>query len=221
MAGLISFCHVTAALELADFNAAEAQGRMAPAPRGWQKRESPPTSAAVMIVIFADGQERLKLVLTLRTAALRGHSGQVSFPGGRQDPQDPSLSYTALRETCEEIGICSADLQILGEMACIYIPTSHFDVLPTVARFDGVPDFVPNPAEVADVFSFGLDELLQPRFKRHEKRRIRGVEVQVPYYAVHGYKVWGATAIILSELEGRLHRVLPQDALSALAQAPG
>jgi len=218
MAGLVNFDHVGAALALADFDSSAARQHMAPVPRGWQKRETPPMPAAVMIVIFADPQERLNLVLTLRNAALRGHSGQVSFPGGRQDPEDASLVETARRETIEEIGIRSDAVQILGELPPFYIPASHFEVLPIVARFDGLPAFAPNPAEVADVFCFGLDELLQPAYKRLEHRRIRGVDVRVPYYAVRGYKVWGATAIMLSELECRLRSVLPEDAIVSSAE---
>lgn len=215
MAGLINYDHVRAALALADFDSAAARQRMAPVPRGWQKRETSPMSAAVMIVIFADRRERLNLALTLRNAALRGHSGQVSFPGGRQDPEDANLAETARRETFEEIGIRGDALQILGELPSFYIPASHFKVLPIVARFDGLPAFAPNPAEVADVFCFGLDELLQPEYKRVEQRQIRGVEARVPYYAVRGHKVWGATAIMLSELECRLRSVLPENALES------
>ncbi len=217
MTGLISFDHVSAALALDNFDSAKARQLMAPVPRGWQKRDTPPTPAAVMILIFADAPGRLSLVLTLRNSELRGHSGQVSFPGGRQDPQDSSLTCTALRETYEEIGIRSDTLRILGGLPCVYIPTSHFDVAPIVARFDGGPAFAPNPAEVAEIFSFGLDELLQPGYKRVETRRIRGIDVRVPFYAVHGHKVWGATAIMLSELEGRLRRVLPHCVLHSLA----
>ncbi len=217
MVGLINFGHVLQALELSDFNSAEAQQRMAPVPRGWQKRNTPPALAAVMILIFADDDRRLKTVLTLRNESLRGHSGQVSFPGGRQDAQDPTLTVTALRETCEEIGICNGAINLLGALPRLYIPTSHFDVYPTVACLDGLPTFVPNPAEVAEILSFALEDLLHPRFKSVEQRLIRGHDVRVPFYKVDGHKVWGATAIMLSELEGRLRRVLPQDVLLELA----
>lgn len=219
MTGLVNFDHIKAALELRDFDSAKARQPMTPAPRGWQKRDSPPALAAVMILIFADERQRLKLVLTLRNAELRGHSGQVSFPGGRQDPGDASLTGAALRETYEEIGIHSDSLQILGELPSIYIPTSHYEVFPTVARIEGLPVFSPNPAEVAEVFCFGLDELLRPEYKHVEQRRIRGLEARVPYYAVRDQKVWGATAIMLSEFEGRLRRVLPPGALPVMAAA--
>ncbi len=216
MAGLINLAHVRGALALQDFDPARARKRMAPAPRGWRKRESAPTQAAVMVLLFRDDQERLHTVLTLRQAGLRGHSGQVSFPGGRQDPQDNSLTDTALRETGEEIGIFQDEIGILGGMPPLYIPTSHHDVYPTVGYCEALPRFRPNPQEVAEVFSFALDDLLHPRFKREERRMIRGCDVWTPYYAVCGHKVWGATAIMLSELEERLRQVLPRQVLLEL-----
>ena len=209
MAGLINLAHVRAALELQDFDIARARKPMTPVPRGWQERASAPIQAAVMVLLYQDDEERLHLVLTLRQAGLRGHSGQVSFPGGRQDPQDKSLTDTALRETGEEIGISRGAIRVLGEMPPLYIPTSHHDVYPTVGYYEKLPRFRPNPQEVAEVFSFVLDDLLNSRFQREERRMIQGYDVWVPYYAVGGHKVWGATAIMLSELEERLRQVLP------------
>ena len=78
------------------------------------------------------------------------------------------------------------------------------------------PDFRANPAEVTQVFSFDLENLLQDKFKCVEQRVIRGFDVRVPYYYVSGHKVWGATAIMLSELEQRLRRVLPKKTLLQL-----
>ena len=77
---LIDIADIRRALALADFDAAAARQRMAPVPRGWQKRNSPPKRAAVMILLFPHQDGRLHVVLTLRNAGLRGHSGQVSFP---------------------------------------------------------------------------------------------------------------------------------------------
>ena len=217
MARLISYDHVRRALALKDFNSVAAQQRMAPAPRGWQKRDVPPNIAAVMILIFPDCDGRLHTVLTLRNPDLRGHSGQVSFPGGRQDPQDETLTATALRETCEEIGVRGEQVSMLGQLPRFYIPASHYAVYPTVASYDDTPAFRPNPEEVVEVFSFTLEDLLHPRFKSVEQRVIRDFDVHVPYYDVKGHKVWGATAIMLSELEERLRLVLPQDILLELA----
>ncbi len=202
--------HVSRALALKDFDSAAALRRMAPVPRGWKKRDYPPNQAAVMILIFTADDGGLHTVLTLRTAGLRGHSGQVSFPGGRRDPQDEHLTATARRETCEEIGICGGRLSVLGQFPRFYIPASHHNVSPIVAHHEGAPEFAPNPDEVAEIFSVALDDLLLPRFKHIEQRRIRGVDVRVPYYYFAGHKVWGATAMLLSELERRLLQVLSQ-----------
>ena len=159
---------------------------------------------------------RLHLALTLRRADLRGHSGQVSFPGGQQELQDETLADTAVRETCEEIGICRELVHILGSLPKFYIPTSHYDVYPTVARCAATPRFQANPDEVEEIFSLALCDLLHPKFKREETWRIEDRDVRVPYYAVKGHKVWGATAIMLSELEVRLRLVLPEEVLREL-----
>ena len=206
MSESITFCNLRRALQLDRFDARAAQRLMAPAPRGWEKRSGPPKQAAVMILVFADAVGRLHSALTLRNADLRGHSGQVSFPGGGVEPGDKDALDTALRETVEEIGICSARVQSLGFLANLYIPASHYDVTPVVARYAGLPCFSPNAREVAELFTFALDDLLRPELKAEERRLIRGVDVRVPYYAINGHKVWGATAIMLSELEGRLTR---------------
>lgn len=216
MARLIDFKHLDQALDLPDFDSFAARQRMAPVPRGWQKRDNPPRRAAVMILVFPDRDDKLNLVLTLRRADLRGHSGQVSFPGGQQDPQDESLAATAIRETCEEIGVCNDQIRILGSLPKFHIPTSHYDVYPTVACCHAVPHFSANPHEVEEIFSVALEELLHPRFKCEEIWRFGEMDVWVPYYAVKGHKIWGATAIMLSELEQRLRRVVPEKVLQAL-----
>ena len=216
-APLITLDHVRQSLSLDNFDAAAAAQRMAPAPRGWQKRDSPPQPAAVMILIYSDDDFFLHTVLTLRASGLRGHSGQVSFPGGRQDPEDEDLIATARRETCEEIGIGGERLTVLSQLPPFYIPASHHAVWPVIGHLEGQPDFQPNPDEVAAVFSFALDDLLKPGFKFVERRQIGGYDVRVPYYAVKGHKVWGATAMLLSQLEGRLRHVLPRAALLAHA----
>ena len=217
MAGLIAVEHIRQALDLPGFDSARARQRMAPVPRGWRKRDRPPKCAAVLILIYPLADGRLHAVLTLRNADLSGHSGQVSFPGGGREAQDASMTDTALRETCEEIGICGQSLSIIGSLPRFYIPVSHYDVYPTVAFLDRLPYFAPNSAEVAEIFSFALEDLLRPRFKCVEQRVIRGHEVRVPYYKVQGHKVWGATAMMLSELEGRLRQILPRGIALELA----
>ena len=208
---MITLANVIDALALPAFDYHAARQLMAPVPRGWIKRNSAPRPAAVLLLVYPDNASRLQLTLTLRQAGLRGHSGQVSFPGGAKDDADADLRATALREAEEEIGIDRRGLTCLGCLPKLYIPASHFDVRPVVAYCEAKPAFAANRDEVADIFSFALDDLLRDSFKRVEERVIRGRHVHVPYYAVERHKVWGATAMLLSELETRLRCGMPRE----------
>lgn len=204
----ITFEHVQAALTLEAFDCARAQGHMAPNPRGTLPKFKglPPKEAAVLALVYPE-DDGLHVLLTLRSPDLRGHSGQVSFPGGRCDPEDDSYITTALRETDEELGIREG-ITVYGEMSAFYIPPSHYNVHPVVGGIDYKPEVTPNPYEVAAVFSFRLVHLLDDSSKKHEVRQFNGMDIQVPYYLVAGHKVWGATAVMLSEFEHRLRTVL-------------
>jgi 8-oxo-dGTP pyrophosphatase MutT (NUDIX family) len=207
-APIVTIEHLREALRLSEFDYGVAQERMAPKPRGIlpQNEGIPPREAGVLALVYpeVDGQH---IVLTRRTDSLRGHSGQISFPGGRRDPGDTSFTATALRETCEELGICD-EIEVLGTLSPFYIPPSHFNVYPTVGALDDKPNFNPNPDEVAEVFSFALGDLVNDEFKFEEFRQFNGRRVRIPYYMVQAHKVWGATAVMLSELESRLRLVI-------------
>ncbi|MBI5671100.1 MAG: CoA pyrophosphatase [Chloroflexi bacterium] len=203
----ITLAQLRAAVELPEFDAQAAQLAMAPhKPR--IRPETGARQAGVLVLVYPELDDRLQLVLTRRTDTLRGHSGQISFPGGRRDPQDESFAATALRETCEELGLCEQDITILGALTPIYIPPSNFEVFPTVGALPLPPVFHPNPAEVAEVLPFPVDNLLDPRYKSTEDWTFQGMAVRIPFYTVGPHKVWGATAIMLSELEHRLRRVV-------------
>lgn len=206
---MISLDDLYAAVNLADFDHMMAHGRMAPSHRRLRIPVSgvTPRQAAVLVLIYPKAGD-WHIVLTQRTNHLRGHSGQISFPGGKVDATDASYTQAALRETCEELGLCDLDLDILGMLAPVYIPPSNFDVFPTVATMSIEPDFVPSPAEVAQVFTFPLSGLLDEHCKQLEDWELQGEMVQIPFYLVNGHKVWGATAAMLSELEQRIRAVL-------------
>lgn len=150
----------------------------------------------------------LSVVLTRRTDKLNGHSGQMSFPGGRKEADDADFEQTALRETAEELGIDTGGVTILGTLTPIYIPPSHFDVYPYVGYLPVLPPLLPNPDEVAAVYLAPLDALLEPSTRTVTSIQTMMGALDVPAYVLCEQIVWGATAIMLCELEYRLRMTL-------------
>jgi len=140
------------------------------------------------------------LVLTRRTAALRRHSGQISLPGGRHDPEDGSLLRTALRETDEELGVPPDGLTIWGRLEPEWIVVTHYLLTAFVAYTPQRPEFRPSPAEVAEVIEMPLGLILDPESLGQEIWEIQGGPRQVSFYRHGEHKVWGATARILSQV---------------------
>jgi len=128
------------------------------------------------------------------------HSGQISFPGGKCEAGDPDHLFTALRETREEIGIDPHLVQPLGELTPLYIPNSNFYVYPQVGWLDEEVDFVPDPLEVEEIIEVSVDRLLDRRYTKTFTRKVNEVTISAPYYDAAGRKIWGATAMILSEM---------------------
>ena len=147
--------------------------------------------------------EQTNLVLTRRRDDLQSHAGQISFPGGQREGNE-SLEETALREVREEIGINSDTLTILGRLATLYIPPSDYEVHPYVAWHRHQPNFTPQYDEVAEIIEVSLAFLLDPANRYEEPWMLHGFEVQVPYFLVGRHKVWGATAMMLSDFLERL-----------------
>ncbi|MCS6845170.1 MAG: CoA pyrophosphatase [Caldilineales bacterium] len=180
-----------------------AQARMAPNPRPLRPPtpDHQPRIGAVLVLLYPAGQEgELHLVLTRRTDTVANHRGQISFPGGRVDPDDPSTAQAALREICEELGVCQADLRLLGALTPLYIPPSDFLIYPHVAYLPQRPDFRPHPEEVAELLEAPLAWFLDDSRVGEEEATVMGRPVRIPYFLVHGHKVWGATAMVLAEL---------------------
>ncbi|MEZ4768939.1 MAG: CoA pyrophosphatase [Caldilineales bacterium] len=177
--------------------------RMAPIPRPLEPPtpDHRPREGGVLVLLYPGGPTGdLHLVLTRRTDTVGNHRGQISFPGGSVDPGDPSTAYTALREACEEIGVCEEDLQLLGNLTPLYIPPSDFRIYPHVAWLPRRPDFDPQPDEVAELLEVPATWFVDDSHVGAEEWIIRGEPRQVPFYNVCGHKVWGATAMVLAEL---------------------
>lgn len=135
------------------------------------------------------------------------HSGQISFPGGKCEEEDSDYCATALRESNEEIGIVQEDVQILGALTPLYIPNSNFHVYPHVGWVDYQPEFSPDPIEVDEVIEVPLDVLLNQENVKQLTRNINGVSLSAPYFDAEGYVIWGATAMILSEMLEVLRKI--------------
>lgn len=179
--------------------------RMAPHPRPLvpPTPDHRPREGGVLVLLYPHGPAgELHLVLTRRTDTVGNHRGQISFPGGSVDPGDPSTAHTALREACEEIGVCecAADLRLLGALTPLYIPPSDFRIYPHVAYAPRRPQFDPQPAEVAELLEAPVSHFVDESNTAQEEWFVGGATRLVPYYVVHGHKVWGATAMVLAEL---------------------
>jgi 8-oxo-dGTP pyrophosphatase MutT (NUDIX family) len=151
--------------------------------------------AAVLIPIVARDNE-LTVLLTQRTAHLKAHSGQVSFPGGKAEPGDLSEESTALRETLEEIGLASERVELLGRLSRYHTRTG-FRVTPVVGVVTPPFELRPDVQEVEEVFEVPLSFLLDPANHQRHSRELQGR--QVPYFAIpYGrHYIWGATAAML------------------------
>lgn len=157
-------------------------------------------AAAVLILLYErDGEPHV--LFTRRTESVEHHKGEVSFPGGASENEDPDLMATALRETFEEVGVRPEDVEIIGQLDEL-ITISNFKVRPYVGVLTvGRPyRFVPQEREVAAVVEVPLRHLLDARHMEMELRQWQGRPVLLPAYIYDRHRIWGATAKMLQQL---------------------
>ncbi len=177
-----------------------------PGNRTYTEVEDTCNKAGVLILIYPV-KNRLHLVFTRRTARVDIHQAQISFPGGRKEPEE-SFKEAALREAEEELNIVPNSVRIIGELTPLYIPPSNYCVYPVVAVTDKQPDFQPSPEEVEEVIEIPLNHLMDPQHIQREVWPYKGKDIEVPFFFFKGHKIWGATAMMLAELVELLKRFM-------------
>lgn len=180
----------------------DAQLRLAPAYRMdpvLARVENKSCREAAVLALLFPLQNEPAVVLTARHAGLKDHAGQIAFPGGRREPEEP-LETTAVREAHEEIGLDPSRVEILGTLTPLFIPPSNFCVYPFIGIVRELPELSPHDEEVDAILYVPIRHLLDPAMLLREAWLLRGREVEVPFFSYESYKVWGATAMMLSEL---------------------
>jgi 8-oxo-dGTP pyrophosphatase MutT (NUDIX family) len=163
----------------------------------WRKPEEIRPAAVLIPVLRRD--EGLTVLFTKRTAHLHDHAGQISFPGGRAEPEDPDLETTALREAAEEIGLQAERVEVLGRLH-EYITVTGYRVTPVVALVDVPVELKLDAFEVAEVFEVPLAFLLDPRNHQRNSVMWEGRERQYYAFPYGRHYIWGATAGMLMNL---------------------
>ena len=191
------------------------RARFAKAPAAWapeipgdgQHQDRPPAPASVLVPLV-QRQDGLHVLLTRRTDHLHDHAGQISFPGGRQEPEDADETATALRETLEEIGLHQRHVEVLGRLP-VYTTVTRFVVTPVVALVQPPFDLRLDAFEVAEAFEVPLGFLMNPAHHHRHVFEATGVTRQflsMPWLGTnaqglaHEFFIWGATAAMLRNL---------------------
>jgi len=164
--------------------------------------------AGVLALFYPDIDKQTKFVLILRKTYIGVHSGQVGFPGGKIEKQDSSLEKAAIRETFEEVGVPINRIDIFRELTQVYIPPSNFYVHPFFAITLKTPQFTLQEDEVEALIEVNVEHFLHDEVVVYKRVKTSySVDVEVPAFNLNGHIVWGATAMILSEIKDLLKRI--------------
>ncbi len=161
----------------------------------------PDTRISAVLVLLFQMELEWNTLLILRSSYDGVHSNQVAFPGGKSEPEDLSLEHTALREANEEVGINQNDIEIIGSLSPLYIPPSKSLVTPYIGITDNIPEIKMDTKEVEETFFVKLSSLFEPSIKKEVTIKRKSHQFNVPAYVYNNYTIWGATAMMIRELE--------------------
>jgi len=193
-----------------DLPGVEAQHKLAPLLRIQELARTDinskkPNKAGVMALFYPNKEEITNLVLILRKTYKGVHSNQVAFPGGRVEDFDKNLKHTALRETEEEVGIPKKDVEVIKKLTKLYLPPSNFWVHPYVGLMSKTPNLIPQESEVEKILEVDLEDFMDEKnLISQQLSTSYAKNIQVPAFQLNGHVVWGATAMMLSELKDLL-----------------
>jgi 8-oxo-dGTP pyrophosphatase MutT (NUDIX family) len=192
-------------IEKATLGGLESQFRLAPKMRLKYSQDkidaAQPKEASVLALFYPNSNNETHFLLTLRASYKGTHSAQISFPGGKIEPSDPDKQHSAKREAFEEVGIKIEDINIIKQLTDSYIPPSNFLVTPFIGVIDYTPTFTTNH-EVEEIIEVKLSDLLDDKNITIKNMNTSYMnEIDVPCFKLNNYIVWGATAMILSEIK--------------------
>ncbi len=192
-------------IQKAPLGGLESQFRLAPKMRLKYSQDkieaAQPKEAAVLALFYPNKNNETHFLLTLRASYKGTHSAQISFPGGKAEQSDTNKQHTAKREAFEEVGIKQEDINIVKQMTDAYIPPSNFLVTPFIGTLDYAPTFTKNH-EVEEIIEVKLSDLLNDNniiIKNMSTSYMKSIDI--PCFKLNDYIVWGATAMILSEIK--------------------
>lgn len=165
--------------------------------------------AGVMALFYPDSNKETHLILILRKTYKGVHSAQIGFPGGKFEDEDGNLEVTALRETEEEVGVPRDTVSVLKELTEVYIPPSNFFVQPFIGITTRTPNFIPQEDEVEALLEVSLTHFMDDAVLTTKVLSTSyATNIDVPAFLLNGHIVWGATAMMLSEVRELLKQVL-------------
>lgn len=207
------FLKYTPKIRNVELPATQAHAKMAPSNRldllkSINFKELNPKKAAVLM-LFYPKKDKTFLALIVRNSYNGVHSSQIAFPGGKVENEDANFSETALRETHEEIGIHPKQVHLVRAFTQVYIPPSNFMVYPYMGYSNDQLQFTLQEEEVAGLVELPLQDFLDDRIIEHKTMKTSYADAfEVPGFKVNEHFVWGATAMMLSELKETIKMVL-------------